>query len=184
MARRIRNSPTVHLVPRPHRSQPQGPPLPTTTTPCLPLRTATVTPLLRCPPPRPAALITSPTRHSPTLLCPALFFRVHVARQRRGCSVPWWICSAQATTLVCSCCLLMRLLPRRPVLPGLLGPFLRRRTDSSQLLFGPRHKAAALRINLNIEGCGIVAPPLHAPSRDPLLLPLLLSHNLPLPRVH
>jgi hypothetical protein len=45
-------------------------------------------------------------------------------------------------------------------------------------------KAAALRINLDFEGCGIVAAPLHAPSRAPLLLPLLLSHNLPLPRVH
>ena len=44
-------------------------------------------------------------------------------------------------------------------------------------------KAAALRINLNIKGCGIVAAPVHAPSRAPLL-PLLLSHNLPLPRVH
>jgi hypothetical protein len=44
--------------------------------------------------------------------------------------------------------------------------------------------AAALRINLNVEGCGIVAVPVHAPSRAPLLLPLLLSHNLPLPRVH
>jgi hypothetical protein len=38
----------------------------------------------------------------------------------------------------------------------------------------------ALRINLNVEGCGIVAAPVHAPSRAPLLLPLLLSHNLPL----
>ena len=45
-------------------------------------------------------------------------------------------------------------------------------------------KAAALRINLNIQGCGIVAIPMHAPSRTPLLLPLLLSHNLPIPRVH
>ena len=45
-------------------------------------------------------------------------------------------------------------------------------------------KAAALRINLNIEGCGVVAPHLHAPSRAHLLLHLLLSHNLPLPRVH
>ena len=45
-------------------------------------------------------------------------------------------------------------------------------------------KAAALRINLNVEGCGIVAAPMYAPSRTPLLLPLLLSHNLPLPRVH
>ena len=47
-------------------------------------------------------------------------------------------------------------------------------------------KAAALRIrvNLNVEGCGIVAAPVHSPSRAPLLLPLLLSHNLPFPRVH
>jgi hypothetical protein len=27
-------------------------------------------------------------------------------------------------------------------------------------------KAAALRININIEGCGVVAPPMHAPSRS------------------
>jgi hypothetical protein len=33
-------------------------------------------------------------------------------------------------------------------------------------------KAAALRVNLNVQGCGIVAPPMHAPSRTPLLLPL------------
>ena len=32
-------------------------------------------------------------------------------------------------------------------------------------------KAAALRINLNVQGCGIVATPMHAPSRTPLLLP-------------
>jgi hypothetical protein len=32
-------------------------------------------------------------------------------------------------------------------------------------------KAAALRINLNVEGRGIVAAPVHAPSRAPLLLP-------------
>jgi hypothetical protein len=44
--------------------------------------------------------------------------------------------------------------------------------------------AAALRINLNIQGCGIVAAPVHAPSHAPLLLPLLLSHNIPPPRVH
>ena len=44
-------------------------------------------------------------------------------------------------------------------------------------------KAAALRINLNAKGCGIVAAPVHAPSVTPLPLPLLLSHNLPLPRV-
>ena len=45
-------------------------------------------------------------------------------------------------------------------------------------------QASALRINLNIQDCSIVAPPLHAPSRAPLLLPLLQSHNIPLPRVH
>jgi hypothetical protein len=45
-------------------------------------------------------------------------------------------------------------------------------------------KAAALRINLNIDGCGVVAPPLHVPSRTPLLLATLLSHNIPFPRVH
>ena len=28
-------------------------------------------------------------------------------------------------------------------------------------------KAATLRINLNIQGCGVVAPPMHAPSRAP-----------------
>jgi hypothetical protein len=42
-------------------------------------------------------------------------------------------------------------------------------------------KAAALRIDLNVEGCGIVAAPVHTPSRAPLLLPLHVSHNLPLP---
>ena len=44
-------------------------------------------------------------------------------------------------------------------------------------------KAAALRISLNVQGCGIVAAPVHAPSHAPLLL-LLLSHNIPPPRVH
>ena len=38
-------------------------------------------------------------------------------------------------------------------------------------------KAVALRIKLNVEGCGIVAAPVHAPSRAPLLLPLLLSSD-------
>ena len=45
-------------------------------------------------------------------------------------------------------------------------------------------KAAELRINLNADGCGIVAAPVHAPCRAPLLLPFLLSHNLPFPRAH
>jgi hypothetical protein len=44
-------------------------------------------------------------------------------------------------------------------------------------------KAAALRINLNTHGCGIVAAPVHAP-RAPFLLPLFLLHNIPFPRVH
>ena len=34
------------------------------------------------------------------------------------------------------------------------------------------------------RGLWIVAAPVHAPSRAPLLLPLLLSHNIPLPRVY
>jgi hypothetical protein len=41
-------------------------------------------------------------------------------------------------------------------------------------------KAAALRISLNVEGCGIVAAPVYAPSRAPLLLPLLLFHTISL----
>ena len=45
-------------------------------------------------------------------------------------------------------------------------------------------KDAVMRINLNVQDCSIVANPMHAPSRTSLLLPLLLSHNLPLPRVH
>ncbi len=45
-------------------------------------------------------------------------------------------------------------------------------------------KASALWINLNIQGCSVVAPSLHNPSCVPPLLPLLLSHNIPLPRVH
>ncbi len=44
-------------------------------------------------------------------------------------------------------------------------------------------KASALQINLNIQGCSIVAPPPDAPSHAPLLLPLLLSHNIPLPNI-
>ena len=40
-------------------------------------------------------------------------------------------------------------------------------------------QSGGVRINLNVEGCGIVAAPVHAPSRAPFLLPFLLSHNLP-----
>ena len=36
-------------------------------------------------------------------------------------------------------------------------------------------KAAALRINLDVEGCGIVAAPMHAPSHATLLLPFISS---------
>ena len=61
------------------------------------------------------------------------------------------------------------------------GPFYQSLTSKVGLAAA---KAAALRINLNIKGCGIVAAPVHAPSRAPLLILLLLSHNLPLPRVH
>jgi hypothetical protein len=42
-------------------------------------------------------------------------------------------------------------------------------------------KTAAMRINLNIDGCGVVAPPVHSSSRAPLLLANLLAHNLPFP---
>ena len=43
-------------------------------------------------------------------------------------------------------------------------------------------KTAAMRIDLNIDGCGVVAPPVHSSSRAPLLLANLLAHILPLPR--
>ena len=39
-----------------------------------------------------------------------------------------------------------------------------------------------MRINLNIDGCGVVAPLVHSSLRAPLLLANLLAHNLPLPR--
>ena len=42
-------------------------------------------------------------------------------------------------------------------------------------------KTAAMRINLNIDGCGVVAPPVHSSLRAPHLLANLLAH-LPLPR--
>jgi len=45
-------------------------------------------------------------------------------------------------------------------------------------------KAAALRVNLNVQGCGIVSssnPNARSLSHSPT--PLLLSHNLPTPRV-
>ena len=42
-------------------------------------------------------------------------------------------------------------------------------------------KAEALRINLNIQGCGIVAAPVHAPSRAPPP-PSFTHYRFPLPR--
>ena len=42
-------------------------------------------------------------------------------------------------------------------------------------------KAAALRIELNVDSCSVFASSTHAPSRAPLRLPMLLSHNLPSP---
>jgi len=42
-------------------------------------------------------------------------------------------------------------------------------------------KEAALRINLNIEDCGVVAPPMHAPSRAPLLPPASFFTQSPFP---
>jgi len=76
-------------------------------------------------------------------------------------------------------------------LPAIVSPSTRVHGEFLRLLFLQAHReteahftSLPLRINLNVEGCGIVAAPVHAPSRAPLLLPLLLSHNLPLPRVH
>jgi hypothetical protein len=43
-------------------------------------------------------------------------------------------------------------------------------------------KAAVLRINLNLEGCGVVAPPMHAPSRAPLLPPPSFTQSPSPPR--
>jgi hypothetical protein len=45
-----------------------------------------------------------------------------------------------------------------------------------QLLKSKVGLSAVLRIDINIEGCVIVAVPVHAPSRAPLLLPLLCVH--------
>ena len=59
-----------------------------------------------------------------------------------------------------------------------------RRISMKSHCLDPQLLSAALRIILNIEGCGLVATSMHAPSRAPFLLPLLLSHNLPFPRVH
>ena len=46
-------------------------------------------------------------------------------------------------------------------------------------------KAAALRVNLNITGCSVVAPPAR-PSRSShaSLIDSMLSHSLPMPHVH
>jgi len=44
-------------------------------------------------------------------------------------------------------------------------------------------KPAALRINLNLDGCSVVAPLMHAPSRAPLLLVLGGQPNPHKPRL-
>ena len=41
-------------------------------------------------------------------------------------------------------------------------------------------KAAALRVNLNVQGCVIVAPPMHTPSRTPFCSPSFF-HTISLP---
>ena len=38
-------------------------------------------------------------------------------------------------------------------------------------------KTAAMRINLNIDGCGVVAPPVHSSLRAPLLANLLAPNS-------
>jgi hypothetical protein len=43
--------------------------------------------------------------------------------------------------------------------------------------------AAALRINLNVQGCSIIADPMHAPSALPFSSPSFF-HTISLPRVH
>ena len=46
-------------------------------------------------------------------------------------------------------------------------------------------KSSALRINLNIQGCSVVATSLLAPSHAPFFSPSFFHwHNIPLPRVH
>ena len=45
-------------------------------------------------------------------------------------------------------------------------------------------KTAAMRINLNIDECGVVAPRVHSSSRAPLLLANLLTHNPPSARLN
>eukprot|EP00918_Siedleckia_nematoides_P014216 GHVU01030904.1.p3 GENE.GHVU01030904.1~~GHVU01030904.1.p3 ORF type:complete len:138 (+),score=12.23 GHVU01030904.1:431-844(+) len=46
-------------------------------------------------------------------------------------------------------------------------------------------KAAALRVNLNINGCSIVAPPARSSrSSRACLTDSVLSHSLPMPHVH
>jgi len=56
------------------------------------------------------------------------------------------------------------------------------RGPKSRYLFAPPSACRSTLINLNVEGRVIGAAPVHALSRAPHLLPLLLSHNLPLPR--
>jgi hypothetical protein len=46
------------------------------------------------------------------------------------------------------------------------------------------HQNVGVEDQPQCQNCVIVAAPVHDPSHTPLLLPLLLSHKLPLPRVH
>jgi hypothetical protein len=110
-------------------------------------------------------------------------------------------CCAQRVQIAAAPSWILAPLPRHPAPPSLPAPPapVSGRCSWTQSVFDVRglgfkkvartknfgsRKASALRINLNIQGCSVIAPPLHAPSHAPLLLPLLLSHNIPLPRVH
>ena len=63
--------------------------------------------------------------------------------------------------------------------PGVLGSIPKREEPGKTgrhpvLKYGVPHGSY-----LNINGCGVVASPMHAPPRTPLLLPLLLSYPFP-----
>ena len=74
-------------------------------------------------------------------------------------------------------------------LPAIVSTSTRMHGEFLCLLFLQAHRETEAHFtvigmsSLNVQGCSIVAPPMHAPSHAPLLLPLLLSHNLPTPRV-
>ena len=81
--------------------------------------------------------------------------------------------------------------PRLPSLSPCTGSRLPGLTRQGGLhtLQRPKDRARAMwiiiimiNLNLNIDGCGVVAPPVHSSLRAPHLLANLLAHNLPLPR--